>query len=100
MPETTKLKKDDIEIIKDIQTKYLQIQQGIGQVRVSLIKLNQQQDVLMRAEEDLNQQFIDVQNSEKELVERMNKDYGDGTLDPATGQFTPNPIPTEENKTN
>ena len=95
MPETTKLKKDDIEIIKDIQTKYLQIQQGIGQVRVSLIKLNQQQDVLMRAEEDLNQQFIDVQNSEKELVERMNKDYGDGTLDIENEIFIPNSTNSE-----
>ena len=90
MSENTKLEKEDIQSIKDIQTKYLQIQQGIGQIRVSLIKLNQQQDVLVNAENDLNQQFLDNQNAEKELVEKLNKTYGDGTLDIENEVFIPN----------
>ena len=89
MSENTKLEKEDIQSIKDIQTKYLQIQQGIGQIRVSLIKLNQQQDVLVNAENDLNQQFLDNQNAEKELVEKLNKTYGDGTLDIENEVFIP-----------
>ena len=76
-------------VVTQIQ-KYLQIQQGIGQIRVSLIKLNQQQDVLVNAENALNQQFLDNQNAEKELVEKLNKTYGDGTLDIENEVFIPN----------
>ena len=61
MSESVKLKTEDIDSVKQIQTKYLQVQQGIGQVRVSLIKLDQQRDVLMKAEADLNNKFLETQ---------------------------------------
>ena len=90
MSESVKLKSEDIDSVKQIQTKYLQVQQGIGQVRVSLIKLDQQRDVLMKAEADLNNKFLETQKEEQELLKSMNDSYGDGTLDIENGVFIPN----------
>ena len=90
MAEQSKLDKTEIEKIKNIQTEYLQIQQGIGQIRVSLIKLDQQRDILMNAENDLNQKFIDTQKNEKEFVKDLTEKYGNGTLDIEKEIFIPN----------
>ena len=90
MSENVKLKTEDIDSVKEIQTKYLQVQQGIGQVRVSLIKLDQQRDVLLNAEADLNNKFLETQKQEQELLKSMNDSYGDGTLDIENGVFIPN----------
>ena len=90
MSENKKLTTEDINGVKEIQTKYLQVQQGIGQVRVSLIKLDQQRDVLLKAEADLNNKFLETQNEEQELLKKMNDSYGDGTLDIENGVFIPN----------
>ena len=90
MSENKKLTVEDINSVKEIQTKYLQVQQGIGQVRVSLIKLDKQRDVLLKAEADLNNKFLETQNEEQELLKKMNDSYGDGTLDIENGVFIPN----------
>ena len=90
MSENKKLTVEDINSVKEIQTKYLQVQQGIGQVRVSLIKLDQQRDVLLKAEADLNNKFLETQKEEQELLKSMNDSYGDGTLDIENGVFIPN----------
>ena len=86
----TKLQKTEVDKIKEIQTKYLQIQHGIGQIRVSLIKLNQQKEILLKAEDEMSSQFIETQNQEKEFVQTLQEKYGEGTLDIEKGLFIPN----------
>tara|TARA_B100001094_G_C18184796_1_gene803092 strand:+ start:1030 stop:1305 length:276 start_codon:yes stop_codon:yes gene_type:complete len=90
MSENTKLAKEEIDKVKNMQTKYLQIQQGIGQIRVSLIKLSQQQEALVGAEDELNSQFLATQKEEREFVDELNKKYGSGTLDIENEVFIPN----------
>lgn len=90
MSENTKLAKEEIDNVKSMQTKYLQIQQGIGQIRVSLIKLSQQQEALVGAEDELNSQFLTTQKEEREFVDKLNKKYGSGTLDIENEVFIPN----------
>ena len=50
----------------------------------------------MKASEELDKfadkirsELIENQNDEKTFVESLRKKYGDGQLDPATGNFTP-----------
>ena len=90
MAEESKLDKTEIEKIKNIQTEYLQIQQGIGQIRVSLIKLDQQRDILINAENDLSKKFIDTQKDERGFVKELTEKYGNGTLDIEKEIFIPN----------
>ena len=90
MSENTKLDKQEIDNVKEIQTKYLQIQQGIGQIRVSLLKLNQQRDILINAEEELHNKFHETQKEEKAFVDELDKKYGSGTLDIEKEIFIPN----------
>ena len=44
-------------------------------------------------------EYEEVQQKEREIVEKLNEKYGPGQLDPQTGVFTPIPqqeAPTEE----
>ena len=43
-----------------------------------------------KAEDELRKKFIEVQQSEQDLIKELNDKYGDGTLNPQTGEFTPN----------
>jgi hypothetical protein len=44
-------------------------------------------------------EYSEVQESERKLVESLNKKYGPGNLDPATGVFTPAPVDEEAEET-
>ena len=70
-----------------IQQTYVDVQHKLGQLSVAEIRLEQQLDALNSSREDLNQQFIDTQNSEKEFIKQITDKYGDGVLDPKTGNY-------------
>ncbi len=88
--KATKFTPEEVEKIKDIQKKYLGIQQAFGGIEVSKIRLQQQLDNSLKAEDELRKKFIEVQQSEQDLIKELNDKYGDGTLNPQTGEFTPN----------
>ena len=90
MAEETKFTKEEIKIISEIQEKYLEIQQKLGQVSLSKLKLEQQAEVINKMEEELLENFKKTQKEEKDFVDNVTKKYGDGTLDPESGIFTPN----------
>jgi hypothetical protein len=90
MAEETKFTDEEIKQIKGIQDSYAKIQSEFGQIGISKIRLNQQFDEVDVFELKLNDEFKQVQETEKNLLEEITKKYGDGSLDPETGVFTPN----------
>tara|TARA_Y100000034_G_C6683389_1_gene300506 strand:- start:225 stop:539 length:315 start_codon:yes stop_codon:yes gene_type:complete len=88
--KATKFTAEEVEKIKDVQKKYVGIQQAFGGLEVSKIRLQQQLDNTLKAEDELRKKFIEVQESEQDLIKELNTKYGDGTLNPQTGEFTPN----------
>ena len=90
MAEETKFTEEEIKQIKDIQDSYAKIQSEFGQVGISKIRLQEQVDEVKVFESKLSDEFKQVQETEKNLLEEITKKYGDGTLDPETGVFTPN----------
>ena len=61
----------------------------LGQLSVQRILLNQQSEALEVRTTEIEQEYQNVQQEERDLVAKLNEKYGPGQLDPATGVFTP-----------
>ena len=88
--KATKFTEEEVSKIKDIQKKYLSVQQALGGLEVSQIRMEQQLDATLKAKDELRVKFTEIQQNEQELIQSLNDKYGEGTLNPQTGEFTPN----------
>ena len=90
MAEETKFSKEELKKIKEVQQKYVDIQNELGQISMARIKLSRQIRSLDENEDNLAQSFDKNQTEENDLVSSIREKYGDGILDPQTGTFIPN----------
>ena len=100
MPEESKLAEklekqqkfteEEVNKIKEIQTEYLKIQNLFGQLSISEMRLLEQLSLLEKSKEENKTAFVKVQIKEKDLIDEFTKKYGEGNLNPETGEFTPN----------
>ena len=88
--KATKFTEEEVSKIKDVQKKYLSVQQALGGLEVSRIRMEQQLDATLKAKDELRVKFTEIQQEEQELIQSLNDKYGEGTLNPQTGEFTPN----------
>ena len=86
----TKFSDEDLKTVKEIQDEYSSITSKFGHLSISKIKLESQLNSLQDYESKLNEDFINLQNREREFLEGTTKKYGEGSLNPETGEFTPN----------
>ena len=89
MAEPVKFTPEESKEIQDIQGNYFNIQGDLGRVSITRLRLGQQIDALGEKEEALEKTFEKTQADEKAFMDKINKKYGDGVLDPETGTFTP-----------
>ena len=94
-----KFTEDEMKQLNTLQQGYVNIQNALGQLSVSRIRLNQQFDDLDTAEENVRTQFVETQTKERDFVDGINKKYGDGNLDLSSGVFTANPVEETTKKT-
>ena len=99
MANEVKFTEEEMKSINELQQTYAGVQNALGQVGVSRIRLEQQLNDLDVAETNLKTQFTDNQVKERNFVDSINKKYGDGNLDISTGVFTPRPTEETTNKT-
>ena len=90
--QETKFTKDELKSLQDLQTSYQQKQLQFGQLEVQRLLVTQQLDSLDSAKAKLEVEYGEVQETERKLVADLNKKYGPGNLDPASGVFTPTPV--------
>ena len=88
----TKFTEEEMNKIKDVQSSYYEVQQTLGQISFTRLRLEQQFDELDKAEEETRQKLSDTQQSEIEFNDTVSKKYGQGSLDPETGVFTSNKV--------
>ena len=91
MAEDIKFTEDEMTSLKQLQEDYTTKQEQLGQISVQRILLNQQIDSLEQRQEQLEKEYVEVQQREQSLVKTLNDKYGQGQLDPKTGIFTPAP---------
>ena len=86
--DEVKFTDDELKSLGDLQQRYNSISTQFGQVRVRRLLLQQELDALDGAEESLEKEYTNTQQSEQTLVKELNEKYGPGNLDPSTGVFT------------
>tara|TARA_A100001011_G_scaffold151343_1_gene159738 strand:- start:1697 stop:1987 length:291 start_codon:yes stop_codon:yes gene_type:complete len=84
-----KFTEDEMKSLQDLQTGYQDKQTILGQLAVQRILLTQQTDALEARIVEVEQEYQSIQQTERDLVKKLNEKYGPGQLDPATGVFTP-----------
>ena len=80
---------DEMKSLQDLQTGYQEKTTALGQLSVQRILLNQQIDNLEQRMETVEKEYKTLQQTEQDLVKKLNDKYGPGQLDPSTGVFTP-----------
>ena len=90
MADDIKFTEEEMKSLRDLQDSYTQKQAELGQVSVQRILLNQQLDALEEKQTFLENEYKKIQQTEQDLVKKLNEKYGPGQLDPESGVFTPN----------
>ena len=83
MPEEVKFTEDELKQVQKIQQSYSSVQNNFGQLKLAQIRLDSQ-------EVELEDTLKSIQENEQKFLDGINKKYGQGTLNPETGVFTPN----------
>jgi len=91
MADEIKFTDEELKSLGELSQGYQGIQSAFGQLRVQKILLEQQRDGLEEAEVKMEADYAENQQKERDLVKELNDKYGPGSLDPATGVFTPTP---------
>ena len=95
--ESTKFTDEELQSLQELQNTYASITTQFGQVRVSRLNLERQLNGLDEAEASLEESWDKNRQVENDLVKILNGKYGPGSLNPSTGEFTPNPVQESEN---
>ena len=82
MPEEVKFNEEELKEVQNIRQGYLNIQQSFGQLKLAQMRLENQ-------EIELEESLKSLQDNENKFLEGITKKYGDGSLNPETGVFTP-----------
>ena len=82
MPEEVKFTEEELKQVQNIQANYVNVQNQFGQLKMAQIKLDEQ-------EVDLEEALKTIQSEEKKFLDGITNKYGQGTLNPETGVFTP-----------
>ena len=83
LEEKNKFTEDELKQVQNIQLSYQNIQNQFGQLKMAQIRLDEQEIEYIKA-------FADLQEKERNFLDGITKKYGEGTLNPETGVFTPN----------
>ena len=84
-----KFTEEELQSLQTLQTKYQEKQAVLGQLAVQRILLEQQTEALEARVAEVEQEYQNVQQEERDLVATLNQKYGPGQLNPETGVFTP-----------
>tara|TARA_Y100001973_G_C5200202_1_gene337072 strand:+ start:154 stop:447 length:294 start_codon:yes stop_codon:yes gene_type:complete len=87
--QNKKFTEEEMKELQNIQQKYIDIQNSLGQLSMARIKVNKQLEALDLDENDLLNEFDKVREGENKFVDGIREKYGDGQLNPETGEFTP-----------
>ncbi len=83
LEEKNKFTEDELKQVQTIQQSYQNIQIQFGQLKLNQIRLDEQ-------EVELEDSLKSIQDEEKKFLDGITEKYGEGTLNPETGEFTPN----------
>ena len=80
---------EELQSLQKLQDNYQEKQAILGQLAVQRILLDQQGEALAVRITEVEQEYLNVQQEERDIVKKLIDKYGPGQLDPTTGVFTP-----------
>ena len=86
MADAIKFTEEELTSLQSLQSNYQQITLAMGNLSLSRINLDKQEESLIKALED-------ERIKENELAKTLTEKYGKGSLNSQTGEFTPEPDP-------
>ena len=86
MENSIKFTEDELKSLQELQGTYNQITMAMGQLSLSRLGLDSQ-------EEQLKTTLVDTRTKENELAKLLTDKYGKGSLNIDTGEFTPETTP-------
>lgn len=81
---------DEMDSLRELQNEYTQKQNLLGQISVQALFMKQQIEELEARKTQVEKEYMEIQQKEKQIVDDLNSKYGEGSLNPETGVFTPN----------
>ena len=89
MAEQVKFEDSDLKMIKDLQDEYVRITTLFGQMKITQLNIEKQEQELMN-------ELQAAREKEQSVLNQITEKYGPGQLDPTTGTFTPIEVPEEK----
>tara|TARA_R110000803_G_scaffold32948_4_gene72295 strand:- start:169 stop:423 length:255 start_codon:yes stop_codon:yes gene_type:complete len=83
----TTIKKEMLDSVKEAQGNMQSIQNELGAIALAELR----KDALLKA-------FVEQQEASKEATEAIREEYGDGSINLESGEFTPEEVEAEEVK--
>ena len=80
---------EELQSIKDLQSKYNQTIFEIGVAEAQRIALNEQIEKLQSNKVALVNDLATIEKQESELITSLQAKYGSGAINPETGEITP-----------
>lgn len=89
MADETKFTDEEVKSLKELQDSYMKVQNKLGRLSIAKLNFQRQAEDLERQDVEAKKEFIELQSTEQGLVTELTEKYGQGSLDPTTGVFTP-----------
>lgn len=83
------LTQEELQSVKDLQSKYNQTIFEIGVAEAQLIALQNQIEKTSATKKGLFKDLELIEQKESELTKELQSKYGQGSIDPQTGEITP-----------
>jgi len=80
---------EELKSVKDLQSKYNQTIFEIGVAEAQRIALQEQVDKLQNTKVELVNDLATIEKQESDLVTSLQTKYGNGAINPETGEITP-----------
>ena len=89
MAKETKFSEEELKQINEVADTYNSLQTELGNLSVQKILVDDRIQAIQDREAEIRKEWKKNQVTEGDLVKSLSEKYGEGTLDPKTGNFVP-----------
>jgi hypothetical protein len=89
MANEIKFTTEELDKIKELRDAHANKVLEFGRMKVELLLTEQRLNSLKDAEENIQNDYVGLQETEQELGQKLNEKYGAGTVDLESGTFSP-----------
>ena len=89
MAEEKKFSDEELKQINEVADTYSSLQTELGNLSVQKILVDDRIQAIQDREAEIRKEWKKNQVTEQDLVKTLSEKYGEGTLDPKTGEFIP-----------